>query len=416
MKTNTFKLTLVAIAALSMSTLFQSCKKSSSDNPAEEPTEATFAVGGALLNPSGMYLTQTGALSSGEISFAGNGADVTTKAPGFLAFIQKNGFYYSFLNNASTLTKYSFDNQSLNVVKVIPFVLTDGFRYSHTWIDDKTLMIYGNTGAYKVVNVETMAVTMDGNLNLPLKTGLTKPRVGFAEVKDNKLYVGYSYADESYPASVKYPELTNYATSMSYFAVYDYPAITNVKYSEDGRSTSPGNDRNGVFKTFVYNDDLYVMTSPLPLIGQNYDLPTGIFRFKKGATAVDATYFFDISAKLNGDPVLGGGYAGNGKVVVRRIRMDLHTDWNSFSQKNIQEYHVIDLVANTITKLNIPLSKSMTTAANFLVDNTKVYFPVNTVDVDGNFNIYNYDGATGTLTKGLQVKNIDQVQFLSRVK
>lgn len=77
---------------------------------------------------------------------------------------------------------------------------------------------------------------------------------------------------------------------------------------------------------------------------------------------------------------------------------------------------MIDLVANTITKLNIPLSKSMTTAANFLVDNTKVYFPVNTVDVDGNFNIYNYDGATGTLTKGLQVKNIDQVQFLSRVK
>lgn len=406
---------MTVLVAATFSIFLQACKKSETETP-EEQTESTFAVGGQLNSPMGLYLNQTGSLTSGEVTFANSGANVTTKAPGFLALICKDGFYYSFLNNSSTLTKYSYSNQNLNQVTAIPFVLTDGFRYGHTWVDDKNLMIFGNTGAYKVVNVESMSIVKEGNFGLPVKAGLTGPRIGFAVVKDSKLYVGYSYSNESYPASVTKPNLTNYATGTAYFASFDYPAMTNVVYSEDNRSTSPGNDRNGVLKTFVYNDDLYITTSPLPLVGQNYDRPTGLFRIKKGAITVDPTYFFDLSAKLNGDPTLGGAYAGNGKLVVRRIRMDLYTDWSSFSGSNIQDYHVVDLATNTVTSLNVPLSKSLSTAPNIMADNGKVYFPVNTKDVDNNFNIYNYDSATGAVSKGVKISSIDQINALFRVK
>ncbi len=241
------------------------------------------------------------------------------------------------------------------------------------------------------------------------------PVVGFAEVKDNKMHVGYWYGDEKYPAAVKAGK-TNYATGTAYFAVFDYPAMNNPVYSEDNRSTSPGNDRNGVLKTFRYNDDLYILTSPFEMVAQNWDRPHGIYRIKKGASIVDPTYFYNLSEKLNGDAVLGGGYAGNGKLLIRRIRMDVALTWASYGFGNVQEFHVLDMATGVLTKLDLPLAKSQPTAPNILADEGKVYFPVNTKDIDGNFYIYSYDSATGKLERGIKVNDVDGVNGLFRTK
>ncbi|SMG05874.1 DUF4374 domain-containing protein [Sphingobacterium psychroaquaticum] len=415
MHINTIKKAIVLVTMFSMGYSLQSCKKSDSPDTPEPETEKVFAVGGMVMEPDGSYIFQTGNLTGGEISFVGKGANVTNQEPGFLAFITKSGFYYSYLSSENTLTKYSYVNQTMQTVKAIPFVLEDGYRYNHQWIDNNTLLIYAYQGDYKIVNVESMTVTKEGKFNLPTKAGLTGPIVGFAEVKDNKLHVGYWYGDEKYPTAVA-PGKQNYATGTAYFAVFDYPSLSNPVYSEDNRSTSPGNDRNGVLKTFTYNDDLYIVTSPFEMVAQNWDKPHGIYRIKKGTSVVDPTYFLNLSEKLNGDVVLGGGYAGNGKLLIRRIRMDLALTWGSYGFANVQEFHVVDMASGSITKLNVPLAKSQPTAPNILADEGKVYFPVNTKDIDGNFFLYNYDSTTGLVNKGVQIKDVDAVNGLFRLK
>lgn len=409
---------MLALAALVTGFSLQSCSKSNpTDNPDPEPeTEKIFAVGGLVLDPDGSYLFQHSTLSEGEISFLGKGANVTTQDPGFLAFMTKDGFYYSYKSGENTLSKYSYVNQKLQLVKVIPFVLADANRYNHQWIDQNNLLIYGYKGAYKIINVENMTVVKDGKFDLPTKAGLTGPLIGFAELKDNKLHVGYWYGDEKYPDAIAKGK-TNYGTGTAYFAVFDYPAMNNPVYSEDNRSTSPGNDRNGVLKTFTYNDDLYIMTSPFEMISQNWDKPHGIYRIKKGTSVVDPTYFLNISEKLNGDPVLGGGYAGNGKLLVRRIRMDLALTWQSYGFGNVQEFHVVDMATGSLTKLDLPLVKGQPTAPNILADGGKVYFPVNTKkDNTGDIHIYSYDGAAGKMVKGIKVNDLDAVNGLFKVK
>lgn len=415
MKTKTIKSSLIMLSILFMGLTLQSCKKSTTSDEPEVITESTFGIGGFLLNPSSTYVLQNGSLSAGEVSFIGNGANVTSVEPGFLAFIARNGNYYSYKSSQNTLTKFSYVNQTMQNVKSIPFVLANGYRYGHYWVDDNTLLIYSLGGDYKILNVETMSVTKEGNFNLPAKAGLTFAMIGFVHVKDNKIHVGYYYGDDNYPAAVKAGK-TNWATGTAYFAVYDYPSVSNPVYSEDTRSTVPGNDRNGVLKTFVYNEDLYILTAPFEMVGQNWDKPHGIYRIKKGTSVVDPTYFLNLSAQLNGDPILGGGYAGNGKLLVRRIRMDLALTWNSYGFSNTQEFHIVDMATGSITKLNVPLAKSQPTAPNILADNGKVYFPVNTKDVDGNFYLYNYDSATGAVNKGIKINDVDGVNGLYKIK
>ena len=411
----TIKQTFIAVAVLFMGYSLQSCKKSDTPQVDEPETEKTFAIGGMIMDPDGSYIFQNGTLSEGEVSFLGKGANVTIQEPGFLAFMTRNGHYYSYQAGDNTFTKYSYVNQTLQTVKVIPFVLEDGYRYNHQWVDDNTLLVYGYKGAYKIVNVETMTITKEGKFNLPAKAGLTGPIVGIAEVKDNKMHVGYWYGDENYPAAVAAGK-QNYATGTAYFAVFDYPSLSNPVYSEDNRSTSPGNDRNGVLKSFIYKDDLYIMTSPFEMVAQNWDRPHGIYRIKKGTSVVDPTYFLNLSEKLNGDAILGGGYAGNGKLLVRRIRMDLALTWGSYGFGNVQEFHIVDMASGSITKLNVPLAKSQPTAPNILADEGKVYFPMNTKDIDGNFYLYNYDSMTGAVTKGIKVNDVDAVNGLFRIK
>lgn len=415
MNMNKYKKAIAILAMVITGYTFQSCSK---DNPDEVPpvdSEKVFAIGGMVLDPSGSYILQNPTLGEGEVSFLGKGANVTIQEPGFLAFIAKDGFYYSYQSGDNSFTKYKYVNQTLETVKSIPFVMADGYRYNHHWIDENTLLMYAYMGAYKIINVETMTITSEGKFNLPNKAGLTGPIVGFAEVKDGKMHVGYWYGDEKYPAAVR-PGKQNYGTGTAYFAVFDYPSLKNPVYSEDNRSTSPGNDRNGVLKTFVYNDDLYILTSPFEMVSQNWDKPHGIYRIKKGSSVVDPTYFLNLSAKLNGDAILGGAYAGNGKLLIRRIRMDLALTWSSYGFSNVQEFHILDMASGNLTKLDVPLAKSQPTAPNILSDNGSVYFPVNSKDIDGNFYIYQYDSKNGTLKKGTKVNDVDGVNALFRIK
>jgi len=420
MKTMNRKPLIWTTALLGLTLSFGACSKDKDHKTEEEvpQSEKMFAVGAEILSPSGAYLFETANLTSGEISFLGNGANVTTQAPNFMSFIHGNGFYYAYINNTNTLSQYAYKNQKLELVKAIPFTLENSFRFGHCWVDENSLLVYSVSGDFKVVDVRTMAIIKQGKITAPQKSGFSTPYVGFVQVKDNKCYVSFGYPYVDKVASQRFPDKTNSFSGTANFAVYDYPSMDNVVYSEDSRSSWAGNERNGVLKTFVYNDDLYAITATIELSGGNWDKPTGLYRFKKGSKKVDESYFLNISEKLGGDNTFGGAYAGNGKLVVRRIRQELVKEWANYGFANVQEYHVVDLPTGTITKLNIPLSKSLSTAPNVVGDpaNNSVYFGVNTKDLDGGFYIYQYNSLTNSVTKGAKINNVDQVNVLLRVK
>ncbi|MFZ4861358.1 hypothetical protein ACL9RF_04170 [Sphingobacterium sp. Mn56C] len=411
---------LWSIALLGLTLSFTGCSKDKGSNIDSETItgESVFAVGAEILSPAGSYLFETSNLTTGAISFLGNGANVTTQTPNFMSFIYGDGFYYAYINNTNTLSQYAYKNQKLELVKAIPFTLENSFRFGHCWVDANNLLIYSLSGDYKVVDVRSMTIHKQGKITAPAKAGFSAPYIGFMVVKDNKCYVSFGYPYLEKVASQKFPGKTNSLSGTANFAVYDYPAMDNVVYSEDSRSSWAGNERNGVLKTFVYNDDLYAITATIELSGGNWDKPTGLYRFKKGSKKLDEGYFLNISEKLNGDNTFGGAYAGNGKLVVRRIRQELVKEWANYGFANVQEYHVVDLATEKVTKLDIPLSKSLSTAPNVLADLTTntVYFGVNTKDLDGNFNIYQYNSNSNTVKRGVKINNVDQVNVLLKVK
>ena len=75
------------------------------------------------------------------------------------------------------------------------------------------------------------------------------------------------------------------------------------------------------------------------------------------------------------------------------------------------DYYVVDVAAKTKTKLELPLSK-VVHASTVVVENGKAYIAA-ALSISGNF-VWTYDIASGSLTKGLEIKGVDNVNWISR--
>jgi len=86
---------LWSIALLGLTLSFTGCSKDKGSNIDSETItgESVFAVGAEILSPAGSYLFETSNLTTGAISFLGNGANVTTQTPNFMSFIYGDSLY-----------------------------------------------------------------------------------------------------------------------------------------------------------------------------------------------------------------------------------------------------------------------------------------------------------------------------------
>lgn len=387
---------LLSVALLGLTSCSNDDKKESD----ETTTGEEFVFAGGVNNPSAAYMLTAGTLSSGFVSANGNGAEITGNGRLF-----KNGFYYNLANGK--LSKYKFEKNLLSLSKEI--TLAGNALWSY-WLNDTTLIVWnGTTSApsadltYNIINTDDLSVTKSGTLTVTgLQTTDKAIYLSGCTLNNGKLYLPYVVYHSGWTS-----------TSVAYLASVDYPSMTNLKIDTDNRSGALGTFSTLLGGTIKYNNDLYIITDCGDRWGSIADKPSAIFKISNGATEINADYFFDLSAISEGNKEFYGLFdLGNGKGITRLGRKDVLLTFDDYNNSDVFEFYMVDVVAKTKTKLDLPLSQYVSSSP-VLVENGKAYILVST-KANGNF-VYTYDINSGTLDKGLEVKGLDYVNWISRL-
>jgi hypothetical protein len=251
-------------------------------------------------------------------------------------------------------------------------------------IDTAAMTIKSN----KPVKFPVPQFTILDNNNKPMPKKDIQLTPSSFTVRDNKAFIGFYY-----------DWITKLDTA--YMLVCDYPALTNVKMLKDHRlghvsgawyaSSSSFTDENG---------DYYFTT-----INKNKEY--GLLRIKKGTTAIDPDYAYDLKeiGNLNVGEGWSADYAGadhhayikNGMAFIGSFIVDVRNkkiikDLNSFG-----------------------LGKVQTTMDTYTENDNDVYVVLKTADA--RFFIAKYDAAANTLKRGVEIHSgIKSISRLGRLQ
>lgn len=383
---------------------FGACKKDSKPSTTTtDPTEKTYSFLVTAGTPSASYIVQTGSLTEGSVTTAGNGVETD-----YGTFTSRGGYYYAYDYNASTLVKFTATNQKKTVVKEIPLSQIGWAGYSSffAWKDDKTLVLFSSAGSlqfeYAALNVETMTITASGNINIP---AAVDPDYYWG---NNVVFVG----DKLYISFCKTIGATDLPDGKTYLASMDYPNMTNVTITTDTRSYYPSPYNLNAPGTFNYNGTAYFLNANTVWSGSNTNSPTGIFRVNNSGTAFDSSYFYELTDNSK-EEAMGIFSLGNGKAIVKILDKSLLKAYTDYSAANAASYYVVDLASKTKTRINIPASRSGAYTSNVLVEDGKAYIVTNAGD---GYYVYVYDIATAGVTKGLKLDGVNGVDRIERIK
>lgn len=406
MKKLTFKRSPWFIAVLLM-TLFVSCDNNDVD-PGTDPEETTAKYSAMMMigawPNTAYYIAPFNSLSEGVISLKDNGADMTAELYA-QDVIQKNGFYYHANFGSGQLGKYHVQNGALVADKKIPF--TEVNWSSYLWIDDNTLAVFGTNGdqdevRYAVVKTENLSIEASGVLDVTaLPAGFVRYSVGFAEYREGKIFLNYSFGG----SWDNYPDMPVHGKS--YVAVFDYATRKVDKVLENDKLKEIAGPTVYAPTSFQdENGDIYFITHP----AFNYDFnsPSSVYRIKKGSTEIDDTYFFDFSSVASRGQGAAMWYIGDGKAIVRAVVEGTSID----AEHN---FYVIDVhTGSLIKKLNLPADTGERMVQAVIVEDGKAYIAVNASDRDY---IWIYDPSTDALTKGAEFTGgVDYVLRLEKLK
>ncbi len=371
------------------------CKQNAADTGIE--SEKNYSI--YVLGKDGKeFITEVAALDTGVLSPENQGAEVDIKTID-REIIVKDNLYYRMNWRSSMFSKYKLSGHSLekvNAVEVKDFSI-ENFK----WLGGDTLLLTGlqTPGFDKVKYVRlkssTLAIIDQGDMDIPGPSGrFTSMSIGFAERQGKRLLVGYTYHQQL--------GSSNYTTSdTTYLTTLNYPEMTAIHTDKDNRSTYPAGINTVQSYTFYdEQQDFYFMTCPGIALGNRPDLPTAIFRIKKGADATDKNYFFNISDSPIQNHAYGLWYLGNGKAIIRSERKDLYKGLGDHYSTAHFEFYLLDLQTKAVQKLGLPLDKG-TRRECVIVKKNVAYIAVNST-TEGNY-IWVYDIRTGGLKKGLQL-------------
>lgn len=348
------------------------------------------------------YIAGIPSLTSGTVSLKGNGAEMTGKVYA-QDVIQRDGFYYHANFSKGRLGKYHVENGTLVIDKEIPFAWLSWSSYA--WIDDNTFVIFGDgngEGRYAVVKVDKMTITT-GKLALQtIPAGFQIYNFGFAEYRNNKLYLGYGFGSNDWS---KYPNMPVYQKSL--VAVIDYHTMAVEKSLEDTRTTGLGGSKVYAPSSFVDdNNDLYFISDPVNVY--DYKSPSLMYRIKSGTTEIDPSYLFNYSNSANNEMAAAMWYIGNGKAIVRSRIAGESIDADHY-------YRIIDVKTGAmIKKLDLPADKGERMVNAVIVEDGRAFIAVNSVDRDY---IWQYDPTTDKLSKGVEfIGGIDYILRIEKLK
>ena len=354
------------------------------------------------------YLLETDSLNSGSVRPEKEGAlldgDVMDRD-----IIVHQGYYYHLSRKKASFEKYKLNGNTLTLLAAMP--LRDFSIENYNWMANNTLLLTGLNKTdytqvkYSSVNTDKMQQIATGEINIPHPSGkFTSVSIGFAELRKDKMLLGYTYNEQL--------SSSNYSTSdTTYVATIQYPEMRLIKTDKDTRSTSPGG--TNTIQSYSFNDEqgnYYFMSCPGIALGNRPELPTGIFRINAAQETIDKSYFFDISGSVIQNHAYGIWYLGHHKAIIRSERKDLFKGLSDHYSTAHFEFYVLDLQKKEIKKLNLPLDKG-TRRECVIVKGDLAYIAVNST-LNGNY-IWSYTISNGILKKGLQLAG--DTDFIMRI-
>lgn len=315
-------------------------------------------------------------------------------------YIYKNGFFYRLSSQTSVFSKYQLQGASLILIDSIPLKNRD-FE-TITWKDDSNLIAAcreNSVGGKKQariyqINVEAMQIVKENTIILPFATKeYAALHVGLVDIENDDLWLAYSY----FKSTGKYSYTTSDTT---YYATIKYDSFKLTDIQKETRSTYPGGFN--IIQSYSFKNeagDYYFMTNPGIALGNNPNLPTAIFRKKKGQQLVDHDYMINISKSI-GNHAYGLWYVGNGKAIIRNEQKKLYTDFSNFHAVYQFEYRLVDLKSGTIEKIPFPLDKG-TQKENVWSDKTYVYIAID--DSNDEHRVWKYNLQTKEISKGIKL-------------
>ena len=378
----------------------------SDDNELVE--DATFVLGIEAATGTDI-LVSVDTIASGTISPVGAGIE----QPAWMSYYQIGKTLVTTGYNADNImTGYRMVGEELTNLGSL---VTELGIYGIVEADENTAIAVGVTRAgyedriFYTIDLEDMSIASRFNTKIDERKeeGLVAWPTGI-RVQDNKMFVAYylmGAGEEENVAAFATPN-----SNQGRVAVYSYPEMAFEKIITDDRTTDIGlySGENSIIKTD--RGDLYTYSTSALASGFNPapDNPSGFLRINRGTTEFDKDYFFNFEEKSGGYKLNNVVYAGGNKAVVRMAKEDdTNGDylWATYkptieSQLAICEMAVVDLEAQTVTKLNIPAHGGEWGMANLYYDG-KVYVNISTKE---EAYIYQIDPESATASKGAKIE------------
>lgn len=372
-------------------------------------------------------VTQTGVLLSVDLDAQGlyplhivenveegvadiTGAQELLNSAGAIMIATKDGFIYINDYTGSTFKKLQVnENGVLTEVASVPNLGTNGSPL-HTFLDDERVLLtsrqtYPEDGviSYQVINTTSMTEESTGKFELPIQ--------GASNANFSYMYANqYIYFEGNiYIPFVEAGDDDNLIYDKAYVAIYN---ATDFKYVKTINTPFTAALGNGFNPSFVINEagDLYMGSSNTNLYAPNEKMPAGVVRIKSGQTDFDANYFLNFT-EATGDHTLGLLNIGNNKAIIQSFNKEAITAEKDY----IVEYSVVDLVTKSITKLNIPASKSGYFGARRSMDVLGNGNAAILTNSESGNHVYIYNPIENELKKGITYTGADAIVGLKAI-
>ncbi len=359
--------------------LMGACK--SSKEPGSGTPKYLLLVNGEKGSRSSDRMLWFDSLDSAVVLETGKGNPIPNLLGSYV--ILQDSFLLTLRKAEESIQRYNYTAQGLQADRAVKVAGLQYLAYS-VKLDSNKLFIsgsgYNNVTSYAIVDSRQMKLIKAGKLRLPVARG-QKPNDTFGQLKKNKFYVGYSSFGDDF----------DHCSDTSYLAVFDYPALQERTIDKDTRSAFPGAGVNGVFSSFIdAQNDIYVLTSPVFYHGNHPTAPTAFYRVLNGDTVYDESYFFNLSAELHGQHLLGIAQAGPDKVILTTI---------AYPSTGKSDYYVADVKSKKLTLLlKNQVQPNFVWGTSGCWDGQQTIFVVN--ETKGSSRIYVYDPSGDKLSKG----------------
>lgn len=405
-----------ASLAIVLSLLTYSCSDDDNDpsiTPSPNPLEtAHFDIWVSIGGNSGMGSSSTSAQlvqsfnslgrvnDQDSIDFKGAGVDVTAKIN--QETIIKGKYYYQIPKDNDRFGKYRIGTNGIEIVKEVAYGSNTykDRRYTHAWIDNKTLVIMAANGdATKIIwtklDTDNMQILSEGELTFPESatkiTQYSTSGIASYRASDNKIL--YSYLD-------------NKDKKRFYMAFID-PTDMSVEKTvmEDRAEMMAGTAYGELLQSksfFDTNGDYYLACNTVIAGATSTTNQFGtLLRIKKGETDFDKSYTGFITPSNGKGKIVTAERLTTGKALLY-VMDPAYTETSTWTSKDANCYYaILDLNTDKLDILDLAYNKGNFSQRSVVIGE-KAYIGVN--PEKGAPLIYIYDIPTATLNKGLPIK------------